>query len=464
MELTLIAIVGVSSIVAVAALASRIGIAAPMILVVVGIGLSFLPGVPRIEVGPEVILTGVLPPLLYATAVHMPAHDFRRDIKAIGGLAVLLVAVSTWGGGLLFSRLLPGLGLAAAFALGAIISPTDAVAATAVGKRLGLPSRLLTILEGEGLVNDASSLVLLSSAIGAMTGAAVPWKIGGKFRDAVVGGIVIGLGVGWISVWGRSILAERGVITALSFAVPFLAYLPAEELHASGVLAVVATGLVVGHQSPRYLKANDRLAEATNWATVAFLLESGLFLFMGLQLKTLLDQAGRAGLSVGTAVWVGLVASPARDRGADAVRRPAGRCAQARRETGLWPGSETGPHAGPAGGDPARKADDGQGKGTGSAAHLAEKRGCPFPRGREPGLARRRRTGLVRHAGRGHRRRRPDLAGEYPVPPAAADHRLRRCRDDAARPGADPARPHPCAEDPRRRRRSRPGRMGGPDQ
>jgi CPA1 family monovalent cation:H+ antiporter len=283
MELTLIAIVGVSSIVAVVALADRIGIAAPMILVVVGIGLSFLPGVPRIEVSPEVILAG--------------------------GLAVLLVAVSTWGSGLLFSRLLPGLGLAAAFALGAIISPTDAVAATAVGKRLGLPSRLLTILEGEGLVNDASSLVLLSSAIGAMTGAAVAWKIGAKFGYAVVVAIVIGLVAGWVSVWVRSMLADSVLITAISFTVPFLAYLPAEELHASGVLAVVVTGLVVGHQSPRYLKASDRLAEATNWATVAFLLESGLFLLMGLQLKTLLDQASRAGLSVGTAVWVGLLAS-----------------------------------------------------------------------------------------------------------------------------------------------------------
>jgi monovalent cation/hydrogen antiporter len=309
MELTLIAVVGVASIVAVAALADRIGIAAPMILVVVGIGLSFLPGVPRIEVSPEAILAGVLPPLLYATAVHMPAHDFRRDFKAIGELAVVLVAITTFCGGLLISRLLPGLGLAAGFALGAIISPTDAVAATAVGKRLGLPSRLLTILEGEGLVNDASSLVLLSSAIGAMTGAVVWWKIGAKFVFAVVVAIGIGLVVGWISVWVRSMLADSVLITAISFAVPFLAYVPAEELHASGVLAVVVTGLVVGHESPRYLKANDRLAEATNWATVAFLLESGLFLLMGLQLKTLLDQAGQAGLSVGTAVWVGLVAS-----------------------------------------------------------------------------------------------------------------------------------------------------------
>jgi monovalent cation/hydrogen antiporter len=309
MELTLIAVIGVASIVAVAVLAERIGIAAPLILVVVGIGLSFLPGVPRIEVGPEPILAGVLPPLLYATAVHMPAHDFRRDVKAIGGLAVLLVAVTTWCSGLLFSRLLPGLGLAAAFALGAIISPTDAVAATAVGNRLGLPSRLLTILEGEGLVNDASSLVLLSSAIGAMTVTVVPWKIGAKFGYAVIIAILVGVVVALVSVWVRSMLADSVLITAVSFAIPFLAYVPAEELHASGVLAVVVTGLIVGHQGPSHLRAKDRLAEATNWATVAFLLESGLFLLMGLQLKTLLDQANRAGLSVGTAVWVGLAAS-----------------------------------------------------------------------------------------------------------------------------------------------------------
>jgi NhaP-type Na+/H+ or K+/H+ antiporter len=306
MEFTLIAVVGVIAIVAVAALAERIGVAAPLVLVIVGIGLSFLPGLPKIEIGPQWVLAGVLPPLLYASAVHMPAIDFRRDFTAISGLAVLLVAVTTLCCGLVFGSVLPGLGLAAAFALGAIISPTDAVAATAIGKRLGLPSRLLTILEGEGLVNDASSLVLLASAVGAITGTVVLWRIGTEFGYAVVLAVVVGFVVAMASMWVRSLLADSVLNTAISFVVPFLAYLPAEEAHASGVLAVVVAGLVAGHQSPRYLRAQDRIAETVNWQTIAFLLESGIFLLMGLQLKTLLDQVG-AGL--GRAIWIGLAAS-----------------------------------------------------------------------------------------------------------------------------------------------------------
>src|SRR5580658_1562980 len=170
MEFTIIAVVGVIAVVAVAAVSARIAVAAPLSLVVVGIGLSFLPGLPKISIDPEWILAGALPPLLYATAVHVPAHDFRRDFKAIAGLAVPLVVLTTVCCGLLFHALLPGLGLAFAFALGAVVSPTDAVAATSVGRRLGLPSRLLTIIEGEGLVNDASALVLLSSAVAAISG------------------------------------------------------------------------------------------------------------------------------------------------------------------------------------------------------------------------------------------------------------------------------------------------------
>jgi NhaP-type Na+/H+ or K+/H+ antiporter len=309
MELTIIAIVSVVAIVAVAAVSQRIAVAAPLSLVVVGIALSFLPGLPKIQVDPEWILAGALPPLLYATAVHMPAHDFRRDFKAIAGLAVLLVVLTTVCSGLLFNALLPGLGLAAAFALGAIISPTDAVAATSVGKRLGLPSRLLTILEGEGLVNDASSLVLLSSAVAATTVTVHLWKVGLDFVYSVAVATAVGLVVGYANVRIRSMLKDPVLSTAMSFVVPFLAWVPAEELHASGVLAAVVTGLVTGHNSPRFLPARDRVTETVNWETIAFLLESGIFLLMGLELKTLLDQDAAAGLNPGQAVWIGLVAA-----------------------------------------------------------------------------------------------------------------------------------------------------------
>jgi monovalent cation/hydrogen antiporter len=309
MELTLIAVVGVVAIVAVAAWSEHIGVAAPLVLVVVGIGLSFIPGLPALAVDPEVILGGVLPPLLYAAAVRMPAADFRRNFKAIAGLAVLLVAVTTLGVGLLVNSMLPGLGLAAALALGAIVSPTDAVAATAIGQKLGLPSRLLTVLEGEGLVNDASALVLLSSAVAALTGSVHLWHVGLDFVYAVVAAVAIGWIVGEVTVRVRGRLADTVLVTAVSFVVPFVAYVPTEEAGASGVLAVVVAGLVAGDHSPRFVRAQDRMAEAVNWATIAFLLESGIFLLMGLQLNTLLDQAADAGLSAWQAVGIGLLVS-----------------------------------------------------------------------------------------------------------------------------------------------------------
>jgi monovalent cation/hydrogen antiporter len=309
MDLTIIAIAGVAAIVAVAAVSRRIEVAAPLSLVVVGIVLSFLPRVPEIEVDPRWILAGALPPLLYATAVRVPVQDFRRDFKAIAGLAVLLVLLTTICSGLLFNTLIPGLGLASAFALGAIISPTDALAATSVGRRLGLPSRLLTILEGEGLVNDASSLVLLSSAVAATTATVHLRRVGLDFVYSVVVAVAVGLVVGYADVRIRSLLKDPVLSTAISFVVPFLAWVPAEDLGASGILAAVVTGLVAGHWSPRFLSARDRLAERVNWETVAFLLESGIFLLMGLELKTLVDEDSAAHLSVGQAVWIGLIAS-----------------------------------------------------------------------------------------------------------------------------------------------------------
>ena len=310
MELALVGVVGVVSIVAVAAFSERVGVATPLILVVVGGALGFVPAVPDIELDPQWVIDLVLPPLLYSAAVRMPAIDFRRDIKAIIGLAAPLVVLTMACFGLLLSLVLPTIGLATAFAVGAVVSPTDAVAATSVGRRLGLPSRLLTILEGEGLVNDATALVLLSSAITAMTTTVHPGQIGLRFLWAVVGAAIIGAVVGPVTVWVRGRLADPVLTTAMSFAVPFLAFLPAEELGASGVLAVVVVGIVNGHRGPAHLRASDRLSESVNWSTAAFLLENAIFLVMGLQLHTLVDRAARAGgLSVTAAVGLGLAAT-----------------------------------------------------------------------------------------------------------------------------------------------------------
>lgn len=309
MDLTVIAVIGVSSIVAVAAFSKRIGLAAPLVLVVVGIVLSFLPGVPDVDVEPEWILAVVLPPLLYSAAVSMPAQDFRRNFKSISGLAVLLVVVTTAGTGVLFHLLIPDMGWATAFALGAVVSPTDAVAATSVGRKLGLPSRLLTVLEGEGLVNDASALVLLRSAVAAMAGAVSPWHVAGDFVYSVIAATVIGAVVGVIGVRVRGWVNDTVLNTALSFIVPFVAFVPAEEAGASGVLAVVVCGLVTGHLAPRHLKAQHRIGEEMNWHTVAFLLESAIFLIMGLSLEHLIDEVQDSGLSVGEAILFGLIAS-----------------------------------------------------------------------------------------------------------------------------------------------------------
>ena len=309
MDLTLVAVVGIAGIVSVAAFSQRLGVAAPLGLVVTGAVLSFVPGVPDVEIEPELILAVILPPLLYSAALNMPAQDFRRNFKAITGLAVLLVVVTTAGAGVLFHLLIPDLGWAACFALGAVVSPTDAVAATAVGRRLGLPSRLLTVLEGEGLVNDASALVLLRSAIAAMAGAVSLWHVAGDFVFSVVVATLVGIVVGIVNVRIRGLFEDTVFNTAVSFILPFVAFLPTEELGASGVLAVVVTGMVTGHLGPRYLRAADRVAEKLNWRTVAFLLESAIFLTMGLSLEHLLDEVDEAGLPAGQGLLIGLAAS-----------------------------------------------------------------------------------------------------------------------------------------------------------
>ena len=311
MEYAVLGVVGILVVVAVSAFASRLGVAAPLILVVVGILASFVPGVPDFEFPPELILAVVLPPILYSNAVTVPLVDFRRNIKAITGLSVILVLISALASGALLYWLLPDLSLPAAIALGAVISPPDAVAATSIGKRLGLPPRLVTLLEGEGLVNDASALVLLRSAVAvaAATTEFRLWEVAADFAYAVVAAIAIGLVVGYVTVWARSRLNDAVLTTTISFAVPFVAFIPAEEVRASGVLAVVVAGLYTGHRSAVMFSAQDRISERTNWRTAQFVLENGVFLLMGIELKALVQEVQEANLGVWHAVWVGLLAT-----------------------------------------------------------------------------------------------------------------------------------------------------------
>ncbi|NUL47421.1 sodium:proton antiporter [Cellulosimicrobium funkei] len=302
-EFALLAVAGVLIIVLVSLFAPKLGVAAPILLVIVGIGCSLIPGAPRILLEPEWILMIALPPILYSAAVNVPITDFRRDFEAISALSVLLVIASAFATGWLIWWVLPDIGFAAAVALGAVISPPDAVAATSIGKRLGLPPRLVMILEGEGLVNDATALVMLRTAIAATAGSITFWGAIGDFVYAVVVGVAVGLLVGALTVWARSRIRQQPVLTtAISLTVPFLAYMPAENLHASGVIAVVAAGLVTGHQAPKRFSAVDRITDRTNWRTIQLLLENGVFLLMGFEITSIVADAESSGRGLWMAV------------------------------------------------------------------------------------------------------------------------------------------------------------------
>ncbi|TAM93499.1 MAG: Na+/H+ antiporter [Jatrophihabitans sp.] len=282
--LALVAIVG-----AVAWLARRLHWNEPLVLVVIGVALSFVPRFLEIELTPDLVLYGFLPPLLYAAAIRTSLIDFKANRRAIALLSVGAVAVSTVAIGAVTRAVLPGVSLAAAFALGAVVAPPDAVAATTVARRVGLPRRIVTVLEGESLLNDATALVALNTAIAALTVTVSPWQVGWDFVRAAGGGLIVGLLAAAVLAFVRRFVTDPVLDTTLSFMAPYVAFLPAERLHASGVLAVVVTGLIMGHKAPVLQSAGSRIAENINWRTIAFLLENVVFLLIGLQIRRLIE-------------------------------------------------------------------------------------------------------------------------------------------------------------------------------
>ena len=302
----LFGVVALVTIVAAGVFSRKLGVASPLLLILVGFGFSYIPGAPTV-VPHDIVLLGLLPPILYAAAINVPVVDLRRNFSTISALSVGLVLVTTFGTGLILYAIFPDLSLAGGIALGAVISPTDAVAATALGKKLGLPPRLVTILEGESLVNDATALVLLRSAILAISGAVTFWGVLGDFAFAVVVALVVGLAVGFVTVRVRARLSDPVLDTAISLAVPFIAFIPAETLGASGVLAVVAAGLYSGHNGARRFTAQTRISERINWRTVQFLLENGVFLLMGVEISAIIADVLDQDLSVRAAVGFGLL-------------------------------------------------------------------------------------------------------------------------------------------------------------
>ncbi len=307
MEIAAFLIVLVVSVIVVTGLAGRVDVPAPFVLIVAGAVASYLPGMPEIRLEPEVVLLGLLPPLLYAAAIQTSLVEFNANRRPILLLSVGLVVFTTVGIGVLVHLTLPGVGWPAAFAIGAVVAPPDAVAAIAIGRRIGLPRRVVTILEGESLLNDATALVSLRTAIAAAGVSISATDVGLDFALAAGGGVLVG-GLLYLVVAGaRRRITDPAMDTAISFVVPFAAYVAAEEIHASGVIAVVIAGLLLGHKSPVLQTAHSRIAERTNWRSISFLLENTVFALIGLQASWLLADVGDSEIGLGRIAWVCLV-------------------------------------------------------------------------------------------------------------------------------------------------------------
>jgi CPA1 family monovalent cation:H+ antiporter len=277
--------------VTVTGLARRLGWSAPVVLVAVGAALSFIPGVPAVQLEPEFVLYGVVPPLLFAAAFGTSVVDVgaRRDTIVL--LSVGLVVFTAFTVGWITALLLPAIGFAGAFAFAAVVSPTDASAVTAIAGRLRLPRRVVTVLEGESLLNDATALVLLNTAIAAIISTTSPGLIAADLSLAVVGGVGVGLAVGWVMATIRSRLRAPVLDTSVALITPYFAFIAADAVLGSGVLAVVASALYLGFRSPEVQSAEARVAEAVNWRTASFLVENAVFLFIGLNAASIISGA-----------------------------------------------------------------------------------------------------------------------------------------------------------------------------
>lgn len=280
--------------------ARRIDIPAPFLLIAVGVAASYIPQVPQVYLDHDVVLLGLLPPLLYAAAQQTSLVDFNANRRPILALSVGLVIFTAAGVAMVVHLLLPGISWAVAFAIGAVVAPPDAVAATAIGRRIGLPRRIVTILEGESLLNDATALVGLRTALAVAAGTGLDaWEVSLDFVRAAGGGVLVGIVFFLVVARVRRWIADPVTDSAVSLVVPFAAYVLAEELHASGVLAVVVAGLLLGHKAPVLQSAQSRIAERLNWRTIAFVLENTVFLLIGLQAWWIIEGAVDSDLGLG---------------------------------------------------------------------------------------------------------------------------------------------------------------------
>jgi monovalent cation/hydrogen antiporter len=276
---------------ALAELTDKIKVPQPILLVIAGMGIGFIPGLPVISIDPEIVLLVFLPPLLYAAAWTTSWPDFKKAKRPITLLAIGCVIFTTCAVAVIAHYFIPGLGWPESFVLGAIISPPDAVAATSATKGLALPRRVVTILEGESLVNDATGLIAYKYAVAAaVTGYFYFWKASLWFLLAAGGGIALGLLLGVIFKYiHKSTPNNPATDTTLTFMTPFIAYLSAEALHVSGVLAVVTSGLFLSWNSSVIFSQQTRLQANASWNTVIFILNGIIFILIGLQLPEIIN-------------------------------------------------------------------------------------------------------------------------------------------------------------------------------
>ena len=277
--------------VAVALIAQRLKTAPSILLVIAGVALALVPGLPRVELAPEIVLLVILPPLIYSAGVSMSWREFRFNLRPIALLAFGCVVFTTCAVAAAAHWLL-GWQWGTAFLLGAIVAPPDVVAPLAIARRLGLPRRILVVLEGEGLANDATALILYRFAVAAVaTGAFSPGEAAGTFAAIVAGEIIWGIAVGWLALRLRQWARNPRVEITLSLMTPYLAYWVPEHLGGSGVLATVAAGLYVSWNGPLLISAATRLQGIFFWDLIIYLIESLVFLVTGLQARTLIDKA-----------------------------------------------------------------------------------------------------------------------------------------------------------------------------
>jgi Na+/H+ antiporter len=286
-------------------LARRWRIPYPIVLVIGGLGLGFVPGLPRIELSPDLVLLIFLPPLLYWESITAPTDEMRANARMIWPLAIGLVILTTAVVALVAHALVPALGWAAAFVLGAVVAPTDEIAAVPIAERLGVPRHVTAIIQGEALLNDAGSLVLYAAAVAAVVTGTFSWAHASlDFVLAAVGAVVLGLLAGGAAIWAWRQFQDTRLQAAISVLLPFVAYVPAQQLQWSGVLAVVTAGVFVNRYTPKVITPSARLQLVGWWETTVFLANAVIFILLGLQLRTVVTAALAHGHPWSELLWV----------------------------------------------------------------------------------------------------------------------------------------------------------------